>query len=130
MKRIPVYIIHPFKGPDGDYENNLKKINQIATEITEQLHPWYIPISPVHTFSFVDESKDPTVREKALENCLEVLEMVIGSGGQAWVFGDYAHSHGCLGEIIRTVELEGRTIFHPDIKLLRHELMKQEAERA
>lgn len=85
MKRV--YIIHPFQGK----EENRKKIDQICRAVANM---GYLPVSPVHTFGFLDDNI-PEERELALKLCQELVK----GCDQAWLFGDWEKSEGCKIEI-------------------------------
>lgn len=85
MKKI--YIVHPFQGK----EENRKKIDQICRTVANM---GYLPVSPVHAFSFLDDNI-PEERELALKLCQELVK----SCDQAWLFGDWEKSEGCGIEI-------------------------------
>ena len=81
MKKI--YIVHPFQGK----EENRKKIDSICKAVASM---GYLPISPVHAFSFLDDNI-PEEREKALRFCKELVK----NCDQAWCFGGWENSEGC-----------------------------------
>ncbi len=93
----PVYVIHPYKGKKGEYENNMAKINELCRELSKSA-PEIIPIAPILAFSFLDD-KDDDEREKAINYCSELLLAVGRAGGEAWYFGDWENSKGCLHEM-------------------------------
>jgi len=101
--RKPVYIIHPFKGKNGEYEANTAKIKAICRDIMKN-YPHVVPVSPVLTLSFIDDSK-PHEREQALAYCGDLLRAVAAAGGEAWIYGDYQNSEGCRKEIKLAREL-------------------------
>ncbi|KJS85127.1 MAG: hypothetical protein JM58_09105 [Peptococcaceae bacterium BICA1-8] len=105
VELMPVYIIHPYKGLDGNYEENLQKINNICSTIIKTM-PGILPISPVHSLGFfLDEKQDPKARKKALKYCLELQGAVGKLKGENWVFGEYYLSEGSLGEIQNALRL-------------------------
>src|SRR5690606_16414663 len=85
MKRV--YIIHPFQGK----EENLKSINVSCRAVANM---GYLPVSPVHAFSFLDDNI-PEERKQALKLCQELVKVC----DQAWLFGDWEKSEGCKIEI-------------------------------
>ena len=97
MLKMPVYIIHPFRGAGNDYEENLARIMIICKIILEKF-TYVVPVSPVLNFAFLDDKKK-TEREMAVDCCLELLQIVNKCGGEAWVFGNYSASEGCKREI-------------------------------
>jgi len=52
-----------------------------------------MPISPVHSFAFLNENV-PGEREKALTFC----EELVGAADEIWFFGDWQNSKGCRRE--------------------------------
>lgn len=92
----PVYIIHPYRGNDNNFKENKQKIETICLEL---LKKGYLPISPVHMLSFLDEEKDPAVREKALMLCNRIMAKVHELDGVFLVAGDWRDSAGCLSEL-------------------------------
>lgn len=104
----PIYIIHPFKGANSNYSENLKKVTKIANNLKSH---GYIPISPIHAFSYLDESKNPNDRILALQYCFSLMEMVHKEEGEAWVYGDWRNSEGCEKEILKATELGMRIRF-------------------
>lgn len=97
MPRMPIFIIHPYKGAGNDYEENIVRVKIICRMILT-LYPNTIPVSPVLTFNFLND-KDEKEREKALDCCAELLKNIKLCGGEAWVFGNHAYSDGCQREI-------------------------------
>lgn len=85
MKKI--YIIHPFQGK----KENKERISKICKAVANM---GYLPVSPVHTFSFLDDNI-PKEREQALKLCKELIK----SCNQAWLFGDWRNSEGCNIEL-------------------------------
>lgn len=72
MKRI--YISHPYA---GDPQGNKAKVEKICTDIIESGEG--LPISPIHLFSFTDD----THREEILKACLALLSIV----DEVWCYG-------------------------------------------
>lgn len=93
----PVYIIHPYRGKKGEYGANAARIKDLCKRLSERL-PEIIPIAPVLAFDFLDD-EDCKEREKAIGYCMELLKLVGRAGGEAWYFGDWQNSKGCLREI-------------------------------
>ena len=93
----PVYVIHPYKGKKGEYEKNMTKINELCRELSKGA-PEIIPIAPVLAFDFLDD-KNGEEREKAIGYCMDLLRVVGKAGGEAWYFGDWQNSEGCLQEM-------------------------------
>jgi hypothetical protein len=93
----PVYIIHPYRGKKGEYKANMAKIKDLCKRLSERL-PGIIPISPVLAFDFLDD-EDGEEREKAIGYCMDLLRVVGKAGGEAWYFGDWQNSKGCLREM-------------------------------
>ena len=101
MKRV--YIIHPFQGK----EKNRKKIDQICRAVANM---GFLPVSPVHAFSFLDDNV-PGERELALKLCQELVK----SCDQAWCFGEWEKSEGCKIEIQAAEEADVSVV---DMELL------------
>lgn len=81
MKKV--YISHPFK---DDPEGNREKAEIICKELYEQ---GYIPISPLHLFSFIEEEGEN--REEILNSCLDLIMLA----DEMYIYGD---SEGCRKE--------------------------------
>ncbi|QRN86022.1 hypothetical protein JR334_01960 [Clostridia bacterium] len=77
MKRI--YISHPYA---KDPEESKRKVDSICKEILENGEG--LPISPLHMFSFADD----TYRQPILSACMELVGIV----DEMWMYGD---SEGC-----------------------------------
>ncbi len=87
MKRI--YVSHPYASdPDG----NKAKVERICQDILSSGEG--LPISPIHLFSFTDD----THREHILASCLRLLEIV----DEVWIYGS---SEGVELERARAIEL-------------------------
>jgi hypothetical protein len=82
-----VYIAHPFEGK----ELNKRLIGEICYEIAAKGH---LPVSPVHSFSFLNDGI-PRERQKALELCKELVLTC----DEVWMCGDWPHSEGCQIEM-------------------------------
>ena len=83
-----VYVSHPYGGD----ENNL----MIVTDLIQRLHnehPDYLFLSPIHAFSHMYEYTD---YQKGLDMCLWLLDQC----DEAWIFGDYKNSVGCMSEVV------------------------------
>lgn len=101
--KMPVYIIHPFKGAGNDYEENITRI-KIICQIILNRFPNVMPISPVLTFNFLND-RDSKERAKALDCCAELLQVINYYGGEAWAFGNHTASEGCQKEIALALEI-------------------------
>lgn len=88
MKKV--YIAHPLRG--ANREKNVEEVTKICKKITE-LFPNVLPISPIHAFSFLDNTGF-NGEEKAMELCIEMLK----NCDEAWFFGDWQNSVGCRAE--------------------------------
>jgi hypothetical protein len=84
MKKI--YIAHPFQGK----RSNLQAITHICQRLVKF---GVMPISPVHSFGFLNENVSEE-REKALTFC----EELVSTADEVWFFGDWKHSVGCKRE--------------------------------
>lgn len=67
-----IYIAHPYS---DNPEKRLKQVDKICKEVRKE---GYIPISPLHLFSFV-EAETPGLRERILEICKELIDWVVDS---------------------------------------------------
>lgn len=88
MKKV--YIAHPLRG--AEREKNVEEVTRICQKITE-LFPDVLPISPIHSFSFLDDC-GAEGEKKALELCLEMVKTC----DELWLFGDWRNSEGCVAE--------------------------------
>ena len=82
-----VYIVHPLRN-DPDF--NKKKLSEILRnnfKVYQEMH--VLPISPIHTFGYLDPKVD------VMGECLELLSYC----DELWVFGDWKHSTGACEEI-------------------------------
>ena len=111
MKKV--YIIHPFQGK----EENLEKIGQICRAIANM---GFLPVSPVHVFSFLDDSI-PEERKQALKLCQELVKVC----DQAWLFGDWEKSEGCKIEI-QAAEETGVPVVDMELLLIKLEEFKNQ----
>ena len=75
MKRI--YVSHPYA---SDPVGNKAKVEQICQDILSSGEG--LPISPIHLFSFTDD----THREEILKACLQLIEMT----DEVWCYGTSA----------------------------------------
>lgn len=91
MRRV--YICHPFNGKQENIDS-IAKICRILAEGRKDI----IPISPVHSFSYLDDSIH---RNIALKYCLELLSMC----DEVWVYGGWQESTGCKSEIAHASKL-------------------------
>ena len=88
------YICHPLRGAppytQEQVQENIRRITAICQRIaTTEL---IIPISPIHTFSYLNPlTYDP---DKAIRNCLALLD----SCDELWLFGRWRESEGCKME--------------------------------
>lgn len=80
-KMKKVFISHPL---NGDFEGNRKKANIICKYIIRQ---GYLPISPLHSFLFIDE-ETPELRSEIMSVCYRLIDI----SDEVWVYGD---SEGC-----------------------------------
>ena len=97
MKRV--YIAHPFQGK----EENKVKIVEMCKAVANM---GYLPVSPVHAFSFLDDNK-PAERKLALKLCQELVKVC----DQLWVFGEWENSEGCKMEV-QTAKKAGISILN------------------
>jgi len=84
MKKI--YVAHPF----GGKRQNMQAITHICQRL---VNFGIMPISPVHSFSFLND-KVPEDREKALVFCEELVETC----DAIFLFGEWRNSDGCIRE--------------------------------
>lgn len=63
-----VFVSHPCS---ENRELNLKRVEKICKEIEKE---GYLPVSPLHLFSFVEE-ETPEMREKILDLCYRTIEL-------------------------------------------------------
>jgi len=91
MKKV--YIAHKYQGK----RQNKEAISHICRELVKY---GVLPISPIHAFGFLNDHV-PEERAKAMEFCLELLEMV----DEIWFFGDYENSVGCQAEWDASLQL-------------------------
>ena len=82
-----VYIVYPFQ----EKEENRKKIDQICRAVARM---GYLPVSPVHTFSFLN---DDILEER--HRALNLRQELIKICDQVWLFGDWRKSEGCRLEV-------------------------------
>lgn len=80
MRNKIVYISHPYSGdPDA-----LKKVDRICRDA---IASGVTPLSPIHLFSYTDD----TYRDQVMALCLRLVQMA----DEMWVYGA---SEGCLEE--------------------------------
>ena len=89
-----VYISHPLRGAppytEEQVQNNIKRITATCKRIAGT--PFVIPISPIHTFGYLDPlTYDP---DKAIRNCLALLSCC----DELWLYGKWQESEGCNAE--------------------------------
>ena len=89
------YICHPLRGippyTEEQVQQNIRKITAICQKLAANTD--IVPISPIHTFGYLDPLKyDP---EKGMRNCLALLDLC----NELWVYGDWQTSEGCMMEI-------------------------------
>ena len=82
-----VYIVYPFQ----EKEENRKKIDQICRAVARM---GYLPVSPVHTFSF---SNNDILEER--HQVLNLRQELVKVCDQAWLFGDWRQSEECRLEV-------------------------------
>jgi hypothetical protein len=82
-----IYVSHPF---GGDADNVMAVTNLISMLHNE--YPEYLFLSPIHAFGHM---YDYTDYQEGLDMCLWLLDQC----DEAWVFGDYESSVGCMSEI-------------------------------
>lgn len=80
MKRI--FVSHPFK---DNPKANRESADKICKELVKQ---GYLPISPLHLFSFLENDD---LRNHIMRVCFELIQVC----DEVWVFGD---SEGCMAE--------------------------------
>jgi len=107
IRRKPVVVIHPFKGKGGENETNINKILAICRGLKDAV-PGAVLIVPVFNFIYLDDEAEEE-RRFAIETSKDLIRIVAAVDGEAWVFGQYQNSEGCLGEIKLAEEL-GMTI--------------------
>ena len=88
MKKV--YIAHPLRGENR--EKNVQEATRICQKITE-LFPDVLPVSPIHSFSFLDDC-GAEGEKKALELCLAMVKEC----DEVWFFGRWKSSEGCQAE--------------------------------
>ncbi|HWQ42791.1 MAG TPA: DUF4406 domain-containing protein [Desulfosporosinus sp.] len=81
MKKI--YVAHPFQGK----RQNIQAITHICQRLVQF---GVMPISPVHSFSYLND-KVLEDRQRAMEFC----EELVSTADEIWFFGDYKNSEGC-----------------------------------
>ena len=82
-----IYVSHPF---GGDADNIMAVTNLISMLHNE--YPEYLFLSPIHAFGHM---YDYTDYQEGLDMCLWLLDQC----DEAWVFGNYESSVGCMSEI-------------------------------
>lgn len=82
-----IYISHPYGGD----ANNVVIVEDLIQRLYYE-HPDYLFLSPIHAFSHM---YDYTEYQEGLDMCLWMLDQC----DEAWVFGDYQNSVGCMSEI-------------------------------
>ena len=82
-----VYISHPY----GNDEKNQLLVGELIKKLVKE-YPDYLFVSPIHSFSFLYSC---TTYQQGLDMCLWLLHQC----DEAWVFGDYQESVGCMAEI-------------------------------
>ena len=80
--KTKVFVSHPYA--DNPVLNR-KKVNKICKDLVEQ---GFIPISPLHLFSFYDEDTD---REEILQICYRLIDI-------SDIVYIYGASEGCMKE--------------------------------
>lgn len=84
MKRI--YVSHAY----GGKKSNKEAITHICQALVKM---GVIPISPVHSFSYLND-KVAEERSRALEFCEELVELC----DELWLFSEWEKSEGCILE--------------------------------
>ena len=92
MKRV--FVSHPYA---ADPEGNFQKADKICKNLLEH---GVFPISPLHSFSFTDDS----YRMQIMDACRRMIEFV----DEVWVFGD---SPGTRMEVEHAQELGVRVVY-------------------
>lgn len=82
-----IYVSHPF---GGDADNIMAVTNLISMLHNE--YPEYLFLSPIHAFGHM---YDYIGYQEGLDMCLWMLDQC----DEAWVFGNYESSVGCMSEI-------------------------------
>ena len=82
-----IYVSHPYGGD----ENNVVIVEDLIIRLHD-MFPDYLFFSPIHAFSHMYEY---TEYQEGLDMCLWLLDQC----DEAWVFGDYQSSVGCMSEI-------------------------------
>jgi hypothetical protein len=79
---IKVFVSHEFS---KDPITNKAKVDKLCCDI---LGEGYLPISPIHLFSFI---KNENQREEIIKMCFKLIELC----DEVWVYGE---SEGCILE--------------------------------
>jgi hypothetical protein len=89
-----IYVVHPYKGQGqpGERERNKATIAKICRAIVRLGH---CPLSPVHALA--DFCPDEDVAQRALG--LRLCKLLLHRADEAWVFGDWTSSEGCVEEV-------------------------------
>lgn len=99
-----VYVIHPLRCNassneiDATAKKNIKEVSRICFSLVKE-NPNIMILSPVHAFAFMDYKEDQSLVFKFCELLLEYAD-------EAWVFGNWQVSEGCLYEINLAQELK------------------------
>ena len=79
MARTRVFVSHPLYS-EGDVADNFIKVDEICKELWRD---GLNPISPIHSYSFVDEEKDGD-REEIMSVCRDLILI----SDEVWVYGN------------------------------------------
>ena len=97
---IKAYIAHPFRGTKPytaeKCRENMELVSNLCRSIADRDD--VIPISPLHTFCYLDAIKFD--QSKALKLCFSLMD----GCDEVWMFGDYSNSIGCKAEIAHAAE--------------------------
>ena len=98
MSKKRVFISHEYA---GNPDKNVARADRICKTILNK-YPEYIPISPLHMFSYFDD-EDKDFRDPILDFCFDSIE----NCKVLWTFG---YSNGCLQEINKAIR-EGIPVY-------------------
>lgn len=115
-----IYVLHPFRGQGrpGERKANQERIAIICRHIMRR---GFLPISPVHALSFLDDNH-PGDRDDAIRLCQPLIELA----DEVWAFvidgrtyrpGDptfeWIHSAGCRADHELALQLHKPITYHP-----------------
>ena len=97
-----IFISHPYS---GDPIENMEKVNKVCKDVWDS---GYIPVSPLHLFSFMNNDND---RLEILKMCYRLID----SCDEVWIYGksrgcnaerDYANSNKVNKKVVLKYELD------------------------